>query len=168
MFREMRRKGQSLPKEEIVRILEDSSHGILALTGDDGYPYAVPLSFVYHDDRLIFHSALAGHKIDSIRASAKASFCIVDRDDVVPMEYTTRYRSVIAFGRVSIVSDDDKRRSYIEELSMKYAPFDTQEHRNQEISKEWDGLCVLEFMIDHITGKESRVLAAERRKQQRN
>ena len=47
MFREMRRKRQLLPQEESVAILEKMTNGTLALHGDNGYPYAVPLSYFY-------------------------------------------------------------------------------------------------------------------------
>lgn len=55
MFREMRRKNQQLPQEECNRILQVATSGVLAVDGDDDYPYAVPLSFVYEDGRLYFH-----------------------------------------------------------------------------------------------------------------
>ena len=66
-FREMRRKRQQLAEEESIAILEKATAGTLALLGDNDYPYAVPISYVYHDGKLYFHSALAGHKVDAIR-----------------------------------------------------------------------------------------------------
>lgn len=89
MFREMRRKRQLLAEAETIQIFERGTSGVLALSGDEGYPYAVPLSYVYADGRIIFHGAKSGHKIDAIRGCEKASFCVIDRDQVVPEEYTT-------------------------------------------------------------------------------
>lgn len=80
----MRRKRQQLSNEEAVSILNRSTSGTLALLGDNDYPYAVPISFVYADGRIYFHSALAGHKVDAIRHCDKASFCVIDKDDVHP------------------------------------------------------------------------------------
>lgn len=164
MFREMRRKGQEIPFVEAEEILENGTHGVLAVTGDDEYPYSVPISYVYHKGRLIFHSALSGHKIDAIKRSGKASFCVVASDDVVPLEYTTRYRSVIAFGRISIVMDDERKLEDAIALARKYAPSDSTEHRLDYIDSEWKGFCILEMMIEHITGKESHALMLERRR----
>ena len=96
-FREMRRKRQQLSKEESIAILEKATAGTLALLGDDDYPYAVPISYVYHEGKLYFHSALAGHKVDAIRKCENASFCVIEQDDVQPKKYTTFFRSVIAF-----------------------------------------------------------------------
>ena len=67
MFREMRRFKQLLPQEAAVDILNRNTSGVLALTGDDNYPYAVPISYVYNDGKLYFHSAKSGHKIDAIK-----------------------------------------------------------------------------------------------------
>ena len=76
-FREMRRKRQQLSNDESIAILEKATAGTLALLGDDDYPYAVPISYVYHEGKLFFHSALAGHKVDAIRKYEKASFCVM-------------------------------------------------------------------------------------------
>ena len=78
MFREMRRKNQQLPQEECNRILQVATSGVLAVDGDDDYPYAVPISFVCEDGRLYFHVAKSGHKLDALRRNPKASFCIIE------------------------------------------------------------------------------------------
>ena len=100
MFPKMRRSKQALSPEEMESILLGGTSGVLALQGEGGYPYAVPLSYVYTGGRFYFHCARAGHKIDAVRHSPKASFCVIGQDQVVPEEYTTYYRSVIAFGAV--------------------------------------------------------------------
>jgi len=97
MFREMRRKKQALSLAECARILYRGTSGVLALSGDGGYPYAVPMSYVYDGEKLFFHSAGSGHKLDAIRRDPKASFCVIDCDRVVPEAYTTYFRSVFAF-----------------------------------------------------------------------
>ena len=72
MFRPMRRGKQLLPPEESIQILEQGTSGVLAVAGDAGYPYAVPLSYVYMDGKLYFHCAKSGHKLDAIRRNSKA------------------------------------------------------------------------------------------------
>lgn len=155
MFREMRRKKQKLSKEECDRILYNGTSGVLALHGDDGYPYAVPVSYVYDGEKLLFHSAKNGHKIDAIIKNAAASFCVIDQDQIVPEEYTTYFRSIIAFGRIRILEDDAEKRSAIEKLAVKYAPDDTAENRNNAIDREWKLLCMMEMEIEHLTGKQA-------------
>lgn len=155
MFREMRRKKQKLSKEECDRILYNGTSGVLALHGDNGYPYAVPVSYVYNGEKLLFHSAKNGHKIDAILKNAAASFCVIDQDQIVPEEYTTYFRSIIAFGRIRILEDDTEKRSTIEKLAVKYAPDDTAENRDKAIEREWKPLCMMEMEIEHLTGKQA-------------
>ena len=162
MFRGLRRGGQALERAECEAILERGSAGVLALAGDGGYPYAVPLSYLYSDGEIIFHCAKEGHKIDAIRRCAKASFCVVDKDEVVPQEYATRFRSVIAFGTMSIIEDEAKKREAITRLAIKYAPCDSAENRERKIDKDWGRLCMLLMRVEHLSGKEALALAKER------
>ena len=111
MFRTMRRAKQQLSREAAVEILAKNTGGTLALLGDEDYPYAVPMSYVYFDGKLYFHSADTGHKIDAVARHEKASFCVIDQDRVVPEKYTTHYRSVIAFGRARLVEDAAEKRA---------------------------------------------------------
>ena len=153
MFREMRRKKQALSFEECARILTRGTSGVLALSGDGGYPYAVPMSYVYDGEKLFFHSAGSGHKLDAIRRDPKASFCVVDCDRVIPEAYTTYFRSVIVFGTVRILTSEREKYEAIDNLAVKYAPEDTAEHRRNAIIREWEALCMLELTPKHISGK---------------
>ncbi len=165
MFREMRRKDQALSTAECAALLRQGSSGVLALLGDGGYPYAVPLSYVYDGERLYFHSAKAGHKLDAIRACPKASFCVIGQDDIVPREYTTYFRSVIAFGTVRVLEDEAEKRRAIRALAVKYAPEDSEASREAAIARDWAPLCLLELSIEHLSGKEAIELVRERRKE---
>ena len=113
IFREMRQKKQELSRQEIADILHKGTSGVLALLGDNDYPYAVPISYVYDDGKIYFHGAKNGHKIDAIQRTAKASFCVIDKDLVVPEEYTNYFRSVIAFGQIRIIEGDLEKRAAI-------------------------------------------------------
>ncbi|MCI8667705.1 MAG: 5-nitroimidazole antibiotic resistance protein, partial [Dorea sp.] len=110
MFREMRRKKQILSNQENVELLEKETSGVLALLGDDEYPYAVPISYVYNNSKIYFHSAKEGHKIDAIRKCSKASFCVIAQDEIFPEKYTTHFKSVIAFGKIRILEDENEIR----------------------------------------------------------
>lgn len=155
MFREMRRKNQALTQEEIDALLEQGTSGVLALSGDDGYPYALPLSYAYDGTRFLFHCAKVGHKLDAIARNPKASFCVVGQDQVVAKEYTTYFKSVIAFGRLRILEEPGEKRAAAEALALRYAPAEPIHRRQEEIDSAWDRLCMLEMTIEHITGKEA-------------
>lgn len=162
MFREMRRKKQALPEPECLAVLDRNTAGVLALSGDGGYPYAVPISYARDGRRILFHSARSGHKLDAIARSEKASFCVIDQDQVVPEEYTTYFRSVIAFGRIRILEDPEEKRRAIELLARRYAPEDAPANRDAAIDREFAPLCMLELSIEHLSGKEAIELVKAR------
>ena len=155
MFQVLRRSRQALYWQETEEILRRGTSGVLALAGAEGYPYAVPLSYVYTQGILYFHCAKVGHKLESIRRCEKASFCVVDRDEIKPEAYTTYYRSAIAFGRVRILESEEEKRRAIEQLSQKYHPMDTPAHRKAVIDREYAPLCMLAFTVEHMTGKQA-------------
>ena len=165
MFREMRRKRQELPKEDSIAVLRRGTSGVLALAGDDGYPYAVPISYVYEEGKLYFHCAKSGHKLDAIRRNPKASFCVIDQDYVQPEKFTTYYRSVIAFGRIRVLETEEEKRAALNQLAFKYAPMLSEEARQAGIDQDLAPVLVLVMEIEHITGKEGKDLAAQRRKE---
>lgn len=155
MFREMRRKRQLLTESDCVQILTAGSSGVLAVHGDDGYPYTVPLNYLYENGKLYFHGAKSGHKIDSILRNNKVSFCVIDLEQNVPEKFTTYFKSVVAFGRASLVIDDAEKRYAVERLAMKFSPNEPKEKRDAEIEREWNPLAVIRIDIEHMTGKQA-------------
>ena len=154
MYPEMRRKKQALSPAACDAILQAGTSGVLALSGVDGQPYAVPLSYVYHEGKVYFHCARAGHKLDLLDQNPKASFCVIGQDQVVPEKYTTYYRSVILFGTVRRLTAGEEKRAAILALARRYSPDEPAEKVDAEIARYWDALCMLELTPDHITGKE--------------
>ena len=158
-FRPMRRSRQQLSDAECADILSRGSSGVLACLGDGGYPYAVPLSYVWDGEKLYFHCARSGHKLDAVRSCDKVSFCVTDLDDVVPEKYTTHFRSVIVFGRIAEITGDAEKRAAIEILADKYNPSADASYRDRFIDAEWAPLCMLCLTPEHITGKQAIELA---------
>ncbi len=159
MFREMRRSKQILSQETAEKILREGEFGVLALSGDDGYNYAVPINYAVEGNKIYFHSAKTGHKLDAIKCNDKVSFCVVDRHEVVAEEFTTYFSSAIAFGRIKIVEDDndpDKLRG-LELLADKYSSTASAERRKKELSR-LSALVVPVMTIEHLTGKAAREL----------
>lgn len=153
-FRPMRRGRQQLSIEVCNEILRNATSGTLAVLGDGGYPYAVPLSFVYADGIIYFHSAKIGHKIDAIRNHDKASFCVIKKDEIHGEEYTTYFSSVIAFGRITIVSSPDEKLEGAKLLGRKYNPGD-ETGLTRELEKGLAHMELLRLDIEHLTGKQA-------------
>lgn len=159
----MRRKNQALSKEKCTEILKNGTNGVLAVEGDNGYPYAVPLSFVYDGESLFFHTAKSGHKLDAVNRNHKVSFCVVAQDEIRLEEYTTYFRSVIAFGRIRILESEAEKRAALEKLAVKYAPDTASDHLQMVIEKELSAVCMLEMQVDYISGKEAIELARKKK-----
>lgn len=153
-MRTMRRTFQALDENECIRILENSTSGTLACLGDDGYPYAIPLSHVFIDGKLYFHGATIGHRIDAICAYPKVSYCVIEQDQVIAERLTTYYRSVIAFGQARLLNDVAEKRIALFKLGQKFAP-DMSDKTIEEIDRFIDSVSVMELTIEHMTGKEA-------------
>jgi hypothetical protein len=157
----MRKKKQLLSEKESVEILESCTSGVLAVSGDNGYPYAVPLSYANKDGKIYFHFATEGHKLDAIKNNDKVSFCVIKTDDVIQETFTTHYRSVIVFGRARILTNDNEKRFALECLVEKYSPDFIKEGRS-EIERSWDRFCAAELHIEHMTGKAAKELIQQK------
>ena len=168
MFREMRRNAQSLPIEECKEILKEQSCGVLGLQGDDGYPYAVPVSYVCDGEKLYVHSAVEGHKIDSIERCDKVSFCVIAQNDVQEEKFTTFYKSVIVFGRAKIYRNDEEKISIMRKIAGKYSPGMSREATEAKISSTLARLVVIEIEPEHITGKIANGLMQMRNSENKN
>ena len=160
MFREMRRIKQRLSQEECNKILREQPDGVLAVLGDEGYPYAVPVNYVYQKNRIIFHSAVSGHKVEAMKNCDKVSFCVVAKRAVVGAELTTYFQSVIAFGKVRRLTEADEIRDAATALGLKFLP--DREKVAAEIEGAMSRLACYAIEIEHCTGKEAIELVRAR------
>ena len=149
----MRRIKQLLSVEDTKAVMDRCTNGVMACIGDEDYPYAVPVSFVYFNDKIYFHSAKAGHKIEAIKKNHKVSFAVIDEDTIVSKDYTTYFRSVIAFGKTRIVEGDEWYDAF-KALVEKYSGDLPEEAKQKEI-KGCTQSVIVAIDIEHITGKEA-------------
>ena len=151
MFRKMRRSKQELTKEECIDILIKQHRGVLALLGDDDYPYALPMSHVYVDGKIYFHGSLKGHKIDAIKKYPKVSYCVLNDGVLEENSWWYTFKSVIVFGKIKIITDRDDKINKLTYLGDKFFP--THEETKNEIKKLLDKTAVFEITPKHISGK---------------
>jgi len=139
--------------EDTKAVMVRCTNGVLACPGDEGDPYAVPLSYVYFNNRICFHSAKTGHKIDSITRDPRVSFAVVDKDTIVSKEYTTYFRSVIAFGRARIAEGDERLEAF-RALVEKYSGDQPEDAKHREIAGCTQSIIVA-VDVEHMSGKEA-------------
>ncbi len=161
----MRRFKQTLSTLEIEDILKRGKTGVLALIDEANWPYAIPLNYVFHDGHLYFHGASKGHKMEAIAYNPRASFCVVDQDDIVPEHYSTAYSSVIAFGKMRLIEDPQEKKNALLWLCEKYCPLESLENQMAEIEKS-PHVCILSLDIEQATGKGGREFFLRRQKEQ--
>ena len=153
MFRKLMRQRQQLSDAECIEILKNEKRGVLSVLGDDGYPYGMPLNHYYceEDGKLYFHSGGAGHKIDAIRRDPKASFCVTDGGFRREGEWALNVRSVIVFGKISVV--EDRARVYEIARLLSYKFTDDEDFINSEIEKTGRATLMFALTPENITGK---------------
>ncbi len=151
MFRKMRRFKQEIPQQECIDILKEQPRGVLSVYGEDGYPYAFPMNYLYMDGKLYFHCAKEGHKLDAIDVNNKVSFCVMDEGFRKRGDWALNIRSIVIFGRVKRIDDVDEALKIARQLGLKYYP--TAESVEEEIHKAIARVKILELSIDHMTGK---------------
>ena len=152
MFRQMRRKKQELSQEECIDILTNYPRGVLALIGDEDYPYALPMSHVFLDGKIYFHGAKTGHKNDAVKNNPKVSYCVMNEGVKNEGEWWYTFKSVIVFGKITTLTDDDEKIQKLTYLGDKFFP--THEETVQEIDRLLDRTEVFEITIEHMSGKK--------------
>ncbi len=153
MFRPMLRAKQSLDREECLLLLQTLKRGVLAVQGDDGYPYALPINHYYcpEDGKIYFHSGKKGHKVDALTNNQKVSFCVIDEGRADDGDWALHFRSVIVFGRVEFVEDRETVYEMARRLSRKFT--DDETYIDREIERSGPGTLMFALVPEHISGK---------------
>ena len=153
MFREVQRVKQRLSPAECDKVLESALRGVLALNGEDGYPYALPINFYYDKaaGKIYFHSGKTGYKVDCLKASEKACFTAQDQGERKDGEWWLNIKSVVAFGEIEKVSDKAEIAEISRKLSLRFTQDTT--YIEEEITKYLDVTLLLALSIKHLTGK---------------
>ena len=153
MFRKVRKIKNELDEKATKEVLKKAPRGVLALNGDDGYPYGLPLNYVYDEDNnaLYFHGTKTGYKIDCIEKSPKASFTALLEEGVSDDGWSKNVSSVVAYGLLEEIEDYDFARDALEKLAQKYYPSEDLIEKN--IKANFKNTKILAFHISYMTGK---------------
>ncbi|WP_216476085.1 pyridoxamine 5'-phosphate oxidase family protein [Coriobacterium glomerans] len=147
----MRRIKQAMPEQECIEMLKREPRGVMAIQGEDGYPYAFPLNYIYLDGKLYFHCAKTGHKLDALAADNRVSFCVMDQGYRKEGDWALTIKSIVIFGRIHMIDDPDETVRLVRQLGQKYFP--PTESVEEDIRRSGNRVQVLELCIDHMTGK---------------
>lgn len=153
MFREMRRSKQQVTAEDCKRILLTEKRGVLSVIGDGGYPYGIPINFLYdeNDGRIYFHCAKEGHKLDAIRQCDKVCFTTWDCGRRNEGDWACNVTSVVAMGTAELLGDREIVTEQLRKLALKYYP--SVDEAESELHKAVDRVQIVAMNIRHMTGK---------------
>lgn len=153
-MRSIRRSDREIPLQEARALFDSAEYGVLSTVEGDGQPYGVPLSYVYRNNRIYFHCAVSGQKLDNIESNPKVSFCVVGNTKVLPDKFATEYESAVAFGIASEVNGAERYDALLWLLE-KYCPGFIEEGK-QYIEQKEQATKVIRIEIKHVSGKGRR------------
>ncbi len=154
MFRSIRKKKNELDITEAKALLKQSRRGVLAMNGDDGYPYAIPVNYIYDENhqRIYFHGARAGHKVDAIKACDKICFTVYGNETIKEETWAPFMQSVVVFGKCHLLENNEKAMTLLKKFAMKYYP--SEQMVDEEIKTAGKAVQLFEIEIEHLSGKE--------------
>lgn len=154
MFRPIRRKNREISLDETRKILREARRGVLAVNGDEGYPYAIPINYYYDEEeqKIFFHGARAGHKIDALKKCDKVCFTVLGSEEIKAEEWAPYVKSAVVFGRCHLMEDASAAETRLRQLAGKYYP--NQELINEEIALSGKAVQMYEIEMEHMSGKE--------------
>ena len=155
MFREIRKKRNKIEDRVAEELLQNSRRGVLAVNGDDGYPYAIPVNYFYdrENQKIYFHGARAGHKVDALRACDKVCFTVYGNETIREESWAPFMQSVVVFGRCHLLENGcGKAVEMLKTFAMKYYP--NEQLVDEEIAQAGKAVQMFEIEIEHLSGKE--------------
>ena len=154
MFRAMRRAKREISLEETKQLLRESRRGVLAMNGDDGYPYAIPINYLYDEARqqILFHSAREGQKAEALERCNKVCFTVYGNERILKEAWAPYVQSAVVFGKCRIIEDAAQKKALLKRFAMKYFPEES--IADNEIAASGDRVRLYVIDIEHMTGKQ--------------
>ena len=124
------------------------------MNGDDDYPYAIPINYVYDKEnkKIYFHGARVGHKIDALRLCDKVCFTVYGNETIKEETWAPFMQSTVVFGRCHFMENGEKAIALLKSFAMKYYP--NEQMVDEEIAHAGKAVQLFEIEIEHLSGKE--------------
>lgn len=154
MFRKIRKKQNEISVEQAKQLLINERRAVLALNGDDGYPYAVPINFWYceADETIYFHGSRTGHKVDSLKRSDKVCLTVYGNEQIKDEPWAPFVQSAVVFGRCRLIQDQERAVELVRQFACKYYP--DKNLVEEEIAVSGKAVQMYALSVEHISGKE--------------
>jgi len=153
VFRTIRNKKNEIGYEESKTLLQNARRGVMSVNGDDDYPYAIPINYLYDEEKqkIYFHGSRTGHKVDAIKSCEKVCFTVIGNEIVKEESWAPFVQSVVLFGRCHLVEDTEIAMELLKKFAMKYYP--NEGMVDKEISHTGKAVQMYEIDIEYMSGK---------------
>ena len=155
MFKLIRKKINEIDRTATEALLTSNRRGILAMNDVNGYPYAIPINYFYDNEtqKIYFHGAKAGHKVDALKVSDKVCFTVYGDERIDESEPWAPYvQSAVVFGRCRLLEAGSESISRLKEFAMKYYP--DEDLADDQIARNGKATQMFEITIEHMSGKQ--------------
>lgn len=154
MFRPIRRKKNEISEEAAICLLQNERRGVLAVHGDDGFPYAIPINFWLDPEnrKIYFHGSKTGHKADALRSCDKVCFTVFGNEHTGEETWAPFVQSAVVFGRCRLIDSQEEAIRLVKQFARKYFP--TEELVEEEAATSGNVVQMFEITIEHLSGKE--------------
>ena len=151
MFRKIRKIKNEIDKDAVDSLLRSCRRGVLSMNGEDGYPYAIPVNYYYDEanQKIYFHGAKAGYKVDCLNSCDKVCFTVFGNESIKDLEWAPYVQSVVVFGRCHLVDTDNE---VLKTFMMKYYP--SVDLVDKVIKEDSKFVQMYEISIEHKSGKQ--------------
>lgn len=149
-----RMKEHQLTTDEVGSVLEKTTVGHLGSINENGFPYVVPVHFVYDAGHIYIHGLNQGQKLDNIKTNPKICFETSEMLGLIldnkACDVNTSYNSVVIFGTATTITDTDKKIDVLNKVVKKYTP-----HLSGQVYPEnmMKGTGIIDIAISEMTGK---------------
>lgn len=153
MAREMNKKERQLGEAQVKELMMKGKTGTLSLNGEGGYPYSVPVNYVYFNDAIYIHGADHGYKVDMVKANGKACFSCYVNVEILADKLTAAFESFIATGTAVMVEDREEKKAVLDYIVDQLSEPEFKEKGSKMIAAMLDKTGIIKFNIEEITGK---------------
>ena len=154
MFRSVRNKKNEIGLEAAKELLCSSRRGVLSVIGENNYPYAIPINYLYDqiNNKIIFHGSKVGYKVDALKENNKVCFTVFGNEKIKEEKWAPYLQSVVIFGRCHLVENTAEVICLVKQFANKYYPNEALIDVEIETSK--NAVQIFQIAIEHMTGKE--------------
>ena len=156
-----------MSEDGVCELIAHAYSGRLATVGSDGWPYIVPLLYVWMNGEIWVHNTSArGHFRNNVDHEPRVCFEVDDPGEAFPYgrfecDSSMAYRSVVAFGQIRIIEDQEQKKAFFDGLMAKYG--NPKWDRPKGFYPRLEQVTVYAIAVERMTGKETQLPTVENR-----